>query len=405
MDDLKSKAAPRRHTIVCLSSQRWDDGMWTNKQHIMSRLAERHDVYHVNFGPTDVPLEIKRRRRESALWFKPSRLLTPNVKRVGNVLVVDALATSFGLDNSHPLSIRGMFDLRVLMVRRLLRSRGIVDPIIWVYHPGFGAVAGKLPHKLLVYDCVDEYSQFPVYRDDPTWLIRREQELIHAADLVFATSRPLWEIKRKLNPKNTHLVHNVGDAPHFSQALDPATAIPEDITRLPHPIVGFIGAVSDYKLNIDWMLELAKQRPSWSIVLIGPVGLSDPSTDIAKLQVLPNVHLLGHRNYADLPAYIKGFDASVIPYRLNAYTEHVFPIKFFELLATGKPLVVSALPSLSDYFDIVPVANTAAEFVACCDEAIANPAEKAAARIQLASENDWSARVARLMEHIEQKLI
>ena len=380
--------------------------MWTNKQHIMSRLAKRHTVYHVNFGHIS-PLEMwqQRRKTEGALdILRPGALLDVAVQEKDGVQVVDVLAPGMSRPPGHPLSIASAFDLRARLVRRFMRQQGLRDAIAWVYHPGYGMSAARLPHKLLVYDCVDEYSQFPEYKTDPTWLIERERALCGAADLVFATARPLWEIKRDLNPGNTHLVHNVGDAAHFSQALRQDTTIPDDIDRLPRPIIGFVGAVSAYKVNIPWLLHLARTHPEWSLAVVGPVGLSDPSTDVGQLRALPNVHLLGHRDYAQLPAYVKAFDVSVIPYQLNEYTRCVFPIKFFELLATGRPLVISPLPSLEDYFDAAEVAHNQEQFVERCEAALADPTSGADARVALAQKNDWEARVTRLMAHVEQKL-
>ncbi|MCA9628645.1 MAG: glycosyltransferase [Myxococcales bacterium] len=391
------------HRIVCLSSQRWDDGMWTNKQHIMSRLGREHEVYHVDFGPLDLRQTIDLRSNLGAperYWF-----WRPVVEKRGNVNVVTVFAPRFVSKRlTHPLNLITEFDLRVMQVKRFMQERRLDDAIVWVYHPGFGGAPARLPHKLLVYDCVDEYSQFPDYRDDTQRLMRRERALCRAADLVFTTSRPLYERKRKLHPEATHLVHNVGDAPHFKQAMATDTQVPDDIAAIKGPIIGFIGALSSYKVNLGWLVQLARSRPDWSLVLIGPVGLSDPSTDVAALQRLPNVHLLGHRDYAQLPAYVKGFQVNVIPYQLNEYTDYVFPIKFFELLATGKPLVTSRLPSLVDYADDVLIADDAASFVAQCEKAISNPEAGRDRRLQLATENDWDSRVAKLMAHVERTL-
>ncbi|MGE3668397.1 MAG: glycosyltransferase [Polyangiaceae bacterium] len=391
------------HRVVCLSSQRWDDGMWTNKQHIMQRLAEKHEVYHVDFGSMGVTRSFKQRAGRGL--GERLRFWDPVVEKRGRVNVVSVFAPRYvSWSATHSMNYLTEFDLRVLCERHFMQQRGIDDAIVWVYHPGYGLSPTWLPRKLLVYDCVDEYAQFPEYRNDSRTLTKREAKLCAKADLVFATSRPLYERKRGLNPKATHLVHNVGDAPHFKQAMSDDLKIPADIAAIQPPVIGFIGALSGYKVNLPWLVRLAKSRPDWSLVLIGPVGLSDPSTDVAALRGLSNVHILGHRDYASLPAYVKGFDVNVIPYCLNEYTEYVFPIKFFELLATGKPLVTSRLPSLVDYAEDVLIADDAAEFVLQCERAIADPLLGQERRVQLATENDWDSRVAKLMAHVERKL-
>jgi glycosyltransferase involved in cell wall biosynthesis len=292
----------------------------------------------------------------------------------------------------------------VSIVQQYLEREGIKDAIIWVYHPGFGEAALRLERKLLVYDCVDEYTAFPAYKKCKEWLSAREEKLCRNADLVFTTAPALYERKRVFNPAGTHYVHNVGDADHFKQALQPAVQVPADLSALPKPVVLFVGAVSNYKLNIDWMLELARARPNYHLALIGPIGVSDPSTNVSALRAMPNVHVLGTRDYAALPAYLKGCDVAVIPYRSNEYTESVFPIKFFEYMATGKPVVVSRLPALEGFLDSVRVADDAQSFVAQCDDAIASAGAGAAERVALAEANSWSSRVSKLMQLIEAKL-
>jgi glycosyltransferase involved in cell wall biosynthesis len=207
-----------------------------------------------------------------------------------------------------------------------------------------------------------------------------------------------------LNPERTHLVHNVGDFAHFSRARDESTQVPEDFRGLPRPVIGFLGAVSGYKLDIEWLLALARRHREASLVLVGPVGVGDKTTDVGVLAAEPNVHLLGHRPYETLPSYVKGFDVAVIPYKQNDYTANVFPIKFFELLASGKPVVISPLPALADYYDRVEVARSAEEFVAACERALLDPARGQGARLALAAENTWEHRVERMMAHVERAL-
>ena len=138
--------------------------------------------------------------------------------------------------------------------------------------------------------------------------------------------------------------------------------------------------------------------------MIGPEGLGTPGSDMSVLREQPNVHLMGHRPYDALPAYIKGFDVALIPYRLNEYTRNCFPIKFFEFLATGKPVVISPLPALREFHDAVYVARDAAELELRCAEALADPGAGLEGRLALAAQHTWSSRVAKLMGHVEARL-
>jgi glycosyltransferase involved in cell wall biosynthesis len=101
---------------------------------------------------------------------------------------------------------------------------------------------------------------------------------------------------------------------------------------------------------------------------------------------------------------VKGFDLAVIPYRQNEYTANVFPIKFFELLASGRPVVISALPALAEYYGEVEVARSSEEFVAACERALSEPSRNEAARLALAAENTWEHRVEKMMAHVDRAL-
>lgn len=385
--------------------------MWTNKQHIMSRLARNNQVVHVDFGLRPLVQYLWKRLKTSPADLKdPLALLTSGGYEYRDNLY---LADSYGpiivelLSRNNRVRDFFKYDFKVDMVRRFVQKRAELDeePILWVYHPGYADAVDRIPHQLLVYDCVDNYLAFPKYRDDADWVRRRERKLCEKADVVFTTSQELYDLKSGYNPGNTYLVHNVGDAEHFKKALDDEVTPPEKLRRLEGPVLGFVGAVSDYKLDKEWLLAAARKHPEWNLVLIGPVGRADPDTQIATLEELPNVHLLGHRPYDELPRYHKGFDVGVIPYRINDYTRSVFPIKFFEFLATGNPVVISALPALQKYLSAVRVANTAADFVQECENALEHDTEDdRRERVELAENNSWSHRIQRMFSHIGERL-
>ncbi len=386
--------------------------MWTNKQHIMSRLAREHRVLHADYGALPLPLYMKKRFMQRPTDFtSPFKVLTNGVvHRGGNLWTATHWLPlcAWGLPRDSRLRDYLWHDLKVRFVKDFAHEQAQSKPIAWVYHPVYGDAVERLDKKLLVYDCVDNYAAFPKYRDK-AWLMEREKRLCERADLVFTTSEPLYEIKRKYNPENTFLVHNVGDAEHFNKALDPGCEIPHELEeiRKKGPVIGFVGAVSNYKLNLDWVMHVARQKPEYQVVLIGPIGMSDPNTNVKELEAIDNIHMLGVRSYQSLPQYIKGFDVAVIPYRLNDYTESVFPIKFFEFLASGKPVVISPLPSVKEFYDDVLVAHHGDEFVQHC-EAVINGAEtdisRQSRRLELAAENSWPKRIGELMRHIERKL-
>lgn len=224
----------------------------------------------------------------------------------------------------------------------LRRTRGMDSFQLWTFLPTAAPYAGTLGESFLVYYCIDEWSRFNAL--DPARITAMERELCRRADVVFTTSRALLESKRGYNPE-THLALHGVDHAHFARALAPETAVPDDIARLPRPVLGFIGLIEEW-VDLDLIAQLAARRPDWSLALIGK-----SKVDTSRLVPHRNVHLLGHKPYASLPGYCKAFDVSLIPFVVNELTRHVNPIKLREYLSAGLPCVSTEIPAVRDHVD------------------------------------------------------
>lgn len=246
--------------------------------------------------------------------------------------------------------------------------------------------------SMVIYHCVDEYAANPGV-DRPT-VEMLERRLLQSADLVFTTSRSLYQQKRKHNP-NTYYLPNVADVEHFRKALDTQTDVPEDLQRIRTPRAGFIGTISNYKMDLELLDYVATEMPDVSFVFVGPIGSGDPDTDVSRLARHGNVHLMGPRKYKDLPAYVKGFDVCLIPFSINRVTRNVFPMKFFEYLSPGKPVVSTPLPALSEYADYCRFASDKRQFVELVGEALRETDDKLhESRMALAERHSWHRQIA-----------
>ena len=180
-----------RRTFVCLSSQRWSDPMWTNKQHIMSRLAPDRVIY-VDYGPGGAS-------GTEALIGAATRSF--RVRESDGVTVLDLPMPRVVGRVRHGWGLRAAldFDWRLGALDRWLRAERIDDAVVWVYHPGYGARVASLPHRLVVYDCVDDYTTFPEFAAPRAraWIAARERALCDVADVVICTSAPLLELKQR----------------------------------------------------------------------------------------------------------------------------------------------------------------------------------------------------------------
>jgi glycosyltransferase involved in cell wall biosynthesis len=169
--------------------------------------------------------------------------------------------------------------------------------------------------------------------------------LVHEADLVIASAEPIRSRLAQINP-HVHLMPNVADTELFATALDPAVRVDPPTAELPRPRIVFVGAISAIKVDLELIRDMARLRPKWSFVLVGPVGLGDPDTDVGSVAKEPNVHLLGPRAYVDLPGVLAGADVGIIPYRDTDLTAGIFPMKVYEYLAAGLPTVATPLAAL-----------------------------------------------------------
>jgi glycosyltransferase involved in cell wall biosynthesis len=253
----------------------------------------------------------------------------------------------------------------------------------------------------LVYHCVDEIKAQPGMK--ASILETAEKRLTTESDIVFTSTRLLADSRRAWN-SNTHYFPNVADFDHFSKAMNPETEVPKDLAEFPEPRLGFIGAISSYKLDFQLIREIAINRPEWSIVLIGQVGEGDPWTDITHLQGLPNLHLMGPRPYDQLPAYLKGFNVALLPNKINEYTEAMFPIKFFEYMGAGCPVVSVDLPSIRDYKDMIAVADSSVSFIYAIETILDGNVPPIENRLALANEHTYESRTRQMLALVEEPL-
>jgi glycosyltransferase involved in cell wall biosynthesis len=359
--------------LIVHSHLRWDF-VWQRPQQLLSRLARTNPVLFI-----EEPILTDDTNRASLDLSEPSPNVIRAVPRLPRTAAVDP-------------------DVAANMVRGLVREARNAPPLAdrlgrviqWFYTPmPCVEMLGAFGEEGVVYDCMDELSQF---RFAPTDLAQRERLLLDHADVVFVGGRALFESKSRFHD-NVHFFGCGVDADHFGRARLPETEIARDVAGLSSPKVGYIGVI-DERVDYELIRAMAVARPDWNIVMVGPVVKVDP----AELPTRPNIHWLGQRDYADLPRYIKAFDVCLMPFALNEATQFINPTKTLEYLATGKPVVSTAIGDVVRGFSaVVDIAPSTHAFVAAVARAIAAPDPKRQhAGLELASASSWDTIVTRM---------
>jgi glycosyltransferase involved in cell wall biosynthesis len=277
--------------------------------------------------------------------------------------------------------------LKSQIVRAMRRLR-FQRPISWIFNPAAAILAGALNEEILIYQCVDEYSAFSGVH--AASILTLEERLLSLADLVIVSAEPLRQSKCKSNP-NTVLVRHGVDYTHFRRALDAETIIPEEVARLPRPIIGFFGLIADW-VDTELMAKIANKYPQGSLVVLGKA-----TTDTSCL-ALPNVHLLGRKPYEALPAYCKGFDIAINPFRINELTINANPLKVREYLAAGLPVVSTDIPEVAA-LGWCRLANNHEQFIREVEQALQTPGPQQEIS-ELVRAEGWESRVEEIDTHL-----
>ncbi len=322
-------AGPARPQLVCFSHLRWDF-VYQRPQHLMTRAAAHYDVLFV-----EEP--VRRPGGEAAMEVHP---------RGGVAVLVPVLPESVP-EERVPAMVRAL-------LRPYLGAAGRAR-VLWYYTPMAMAFSADIRADTVIYDNMDELSAF---LGAPAHLLAQEEALFQRADLVFTGGQSLYAAKRGRHP-SVHAFPSSVDAAHFARARQPGRAEPSDQAAIPHPRIGFFGVI-DERMDVDLVGALARRRPDWQFVIIGPVVKIDP----AILPQAANLHWLGGRAYDALPDYLGGWDAGFMPFARNESTRFISPTKTPEFLAAGLPVVSTPIADVVDPYGrrgLVELAEDAVE--------------------------------------------
>jgi len=285
-------------------------------------------------------------------------------------------------------------ELCTAVFQTLQQEQDIIDAISFVQLPFWRPLAERLRNEFgwkVVYDCLDRHSGFST--NGPA-MLAEEATLVRTSDLVVTTARVLYEECSASNPRCV-LVPNATDFDHFGVFVGPT---PLWLEHLQRPVIGYHGAIAEW-FDTALVGQMARMRPQWSFVLVGGTF----TADLRPLEGLSNVHLTGEQPYKMLPAYLHSFDACLIPFRQLPLTEATNPVKFYEYLSAGKPVVSVPLPELQPFEadGLIYLADDASTFITQIERAIAeNSVDRVSSRMRFAKRETWTERYHVLADEI-----
>jgi glycosyltransferase involved in cell wall biosynthesis len=356
-----------------------------SKTHLMRLLARHNRILWINSIGYRAPTASA--RDFSRAWSKLKAFAEPVKEVEKNIFVLNPIAIpAYG----SALMRAANKEILRFVIKRAMKRLGMKNPIDWVFNPTGSVVAGSLGESRLIYYCVDDFTAFS--DAGTSAMVQMEERLLRDADLTIVSSQRLYESKSKLARKIVLVRHGV-DFQHFQKALDPQTQIPDDLARLPRPIIGYFGLMAADWIDIALLEEIARHFSGGSLVLLGKI-----TTDLSRLQALPNVHLLGRKPFQTLPAYSKGFDVAINPFPISEVTLNANPLKVREYLAAGLPVVSTKIPEV-EVLDAAAIGETHQQFITKIEEALRAPGPSRA-RSDSMSGHSWEGRVEELRRHM-----
>jgi hypothetical protein len=386
------------HTIVSFA---WEDfnGPWLSRQYIMTSLAKRAPVLYITpeqrFDAVMAGLRDPQNR-------KP--FLARQTRIRDNLVHLDPGGVFPRFFESRTTLNRLTRRLRMNQINRTVKSLDWPEKkILYVWNPDFHDVFGQMDETVSIFHCVDYFPHyFPEGSGPRKKSIRDLDTCLRKADIVLTTCGALEEkLAEHVDRKYTRLLHGV-DIEAFNAG--PAEETPAELKDIPRPRLAHIGRINN-KIDVELLATIAERNPQWSIVLMGPIvsGLSDATrAGLARLENLPNAHLLPGKRPEELPAFFNAIDVGLMAYHMAFWVPYGFPLKFFEFLGAGKPMICSPLESMKEFSEFVGTADSADTWIGAIEKALAvdSPGIQAQ-RKELAARSSWDHRAGEIIAHIE----
>jgi glycosyltransferase involved in cell wall biosynthesis len=375
--------------LIFVSLEDWDD-VWRRNQFLCAALARRFPDTKILF--VGLPRNVSHNIRHGNLKALGAKA-TYALPDFPNITVTHALKL-------FPDSIPAGRRFNEFMARRhvggVARRLGMARPLLWLNPHSAVHMAGQMNETAVIYDITDDWAMAPSFSDrDRALIIEQDRALCHRANLVVVCSEAL-QASRRARCRELLLLPN-------GVANDRYAAIP-DLTvpgEWPGPVFGYTGTIHGDRFDVGLVAGLAAAFPEGSVVLVGPDHLTP--AEKTKLAAHPNVHTPGPVPYPRIPEVMAQFDVCIVPHVETGFTNSLNPLKLWEYLACGKPVVSTNVAGFSSYPQFCRIASGVNPFVQACREALGENGANRLARRAEARKHGWEQRVDLLLDTLSSK--
>jgi teichuronic acid biosynthesis glycosyltransferase TuaH len=374
-------------TIVFVSLEPWDE-IWRRNQFVCDGLLRKSAGTKILFvqPPFDNSYALRARKLNKIRQ-------TPAIVDGGYEGRLKWFTPIKWFPNSLPIG-RGLNENQLLrQLKRILHDLGWAATHLWINQHEAAHLVGEGLAANTLYDITDDWSKFSGNQSQLELITEQDAALCKSCDHVIVCSQQLLNDKAKLvDSEKLHLIPNGVHVDHYVTIADTSLPVHSIAKQWPKPIFGYTGTVHGDRVDVNLIASVAQAYPSATIAMVGPNLLEQ--ADQQELDQLSNIVFTGAQPYSQLPDIMRAFDVCMVPHLVTPFTESLNPIKLWEYLAAGKPIVSTNVAGFRDYPDLVRVADTLDDFVSLLAQAPVESPDLPTLRQQAVRQHTWDHRVA-----------